>query len=126
MKKLNRLAIGAAVVMALSFSAGAFAETSYPDQFVVGPNIYHKIFENERLRVSEFTFKVGETSAMHTHQYDHFVYILEAGQLTLSYPDGKVSVVDGVVGQTMWLGKETHAAKNTGTKNFRALLVEVK
>src|SRR3989338_6215671 len=109
MKKLNRLAIGVTVVMALSFSAGTFAETSYPDQFAVGPNIYHKIFENERLRVSEITFKAGESSAMHTHQYDHMVYILDAGQLTLSYPDGKVSVVDGVVGQTMWLGKETHA-----------------
>ncbi|GEM_PF-1770625 len=126
MKKPLRVIIGLAVFTALAFRAGAFAEETYPDQFVAGPNIYHKIFENDKLRVSEIAFKPGEAIVTHTHAYDHLIYILEAGQLTLSYPDGKVSIVDGTVGQTMWIGKETHAAKNTGATNFRALVIELK
>ncbi len=126
MKKLSRVTIGLAVVAALAFGAGAFAQETYPDQFVAGPNIYHKIFDNDKLRVSEIAFKPGETIAMHTHAYDHLIYVLEAGQLTLNHPDGKATVMDGTVGQTVWSGKETHSAKNTGTTNFRALVIEVK
>ena len=126
MKKSLMAIIGLAVVAALAFGTGAFAEETYPDQFVAGPTIYHKIFENDKLRVSEIAFKPDEAIATHAHAYDHLIYILEAGQLTLSYPDGKASVVDGTVGQTMWVGKETHSAKNTGTANFRALIIELK
>jgi len=49
-----------------------------------------------------------------------------AGQLTLSYPDGKTSVVDGKVGQVMWIPAESHAAVNTGSTEFTALVVELK
>ena len=126
MKKLSIITIGLAVVAALAFGTGAFAEETYPDQFVAGPAIYHQIFENEKVRASEIAFKPGEAIAMHTHAYDHFVYVLEAGQLTLTHPDGKTAVVDGVVGQLMWIPKESHSAKNTGPTNFRALVVEPK
>ena len=110
------------------FSIGilpAFA-ADYPDQFVAGPTIYKQIFDNDRTRASEITFQVGEKIPMHTHAYDHLLYVLDAGQLTLSYPDGKTNVVDATVGQVMYIPKETHAAENTGTGVFRALVVEFK
>lgn len=118
--------MGWAVATALTFAPAAFAEEQYPDPFEVGPNIYHKILENERVRVSEIKFQPGEQIGMHAHAYDHFVYVLDPGQLTLSTPDGKTSVVDGTAGQIMWIPKETHAAQNTGSTPFRALVTEVK
>ena len=107
-------------------SGAALAAESYPDPLVAGPNIYTKQFENERVRVSEIKFKPGDSIPMHIHIYDHFVYVIEAGQLTLSYPDGKKNAVDATVGQIMWIPKETHAATNTGPTIFRALVVEIK
>ena len=107
-------------------STPLLAEENYPGPHEAGPTIYTKIFENERTRASEIKFEVGEQIPMHTHLYDHFVYVLEAGQLTLSHPDGKTSVVDGKLGQLMWIPKETHSAVNTGQTVFRALVVELK
>lgn len=123
--RLNSLIL-AVVLFALTVAPSfALAET-YPDQFEVGPNIYTKQFENEKVRVSEIKFNPGDEIGMHTHAYDHFVYILEAGKLELSYPDGAKKEVDGTVGQVMWMPKESHAAKNVGTTTLRALVVELK
>lgn len=108
------------------FGTTVFADESYPDQYEAGPNIYKKVFENDKLRVSEIKFNPGDEIPMHTHEYEHLVYIMEAGQLTLSYPDGKQSVIDGTVGQTMWIPQETHSAKNAGTTTMRALIIESK
>ena len=120
------IAFGSVLILTFALVSGIWAEETYPDQFGVGSNVYNKIFENERTRVSEITFQPGEQIGMHTHAYDHFVYVLEAGQLTLKHPDGTSSVVDGTVGQVMWIPKESHSAVNTGTTKFRALVVELK
>lgn len=115
-----------AVLAAVCLFAGNLHAETYPDPLAAGTKIYSKVFENEKLRVSEITFKPGDVMPMHTHAYDHLLYIIEAGQLTISQPDGKKTVVDATVGQTMWMGKETHTAVNTGKTPFRALIVEVK
>ena len=106
---------------------GAFAEeVKYPGPQEAAPNVYHQIFDNERVRVSEITFKPGDKAAMHTHPYDHSLYVLEAGTLTLSHPDGTSQVVNAEVGQVMFMKAETHEAVNTGTTQFRALVTELK
>lgn len=125
MKKMV-MGFGLMMVAMVALTVGAFAEETYPGPHEAGPNIYSKQFENDRVCVSEIKFNPGDKIAMHTHIYDHFVYVLEPGQLTLSYPDGKTSVVNGTAGQVLWIVKESHAAKNTGTTVFRALVVELK
>lgn len=124
--KKSFFAFGLALILISAFAGGAFTQETYPDQFEVGPNIYHQIFENEQVRVSEIKFNPGDQIGMHTHAYDHFIYVLEAGQLTLSHPDGTSSVVDGIVGQVMWIPQESHSAVNTGATTLRALVVELK
>jgi quercetin dioxygenase-like cupin family protein len=124
MKKQGFAVLAVLAVICL-FGGDLRAAETYPDPLAVG-KIYSKVFENDKLRVSEITFKPGDTMPMHTHAYDHMLYILEAGQLTISTPDGKKTVVDATVGQTMWMGKETHTATNTGKTQFKALIVEVK
>ena len=95
------------------------------DPLVVGPNIYKKVFENDRVRVSEITFKPGDSMPMHSHP-DHFVYVMTAGTIKLSYPDGTSKDFVGVPGQVVWIPAETHSGENTGGTEFRALVVEFK
>ncbi len=121
------IVLGLGIIWALGcLTSGAIAAETYPTPLEAGPTIYTQQFDNERVRVNEIKFNPGDSIPMHVHAYDHFVYVLEAGQLTLSYPDGKTNVVNGTVGQVMWIPKESHSAVNTGTTTFRALVVEIK
>lgn len=95
------------------------------DPVKVGPNIYTVKFENDRVRVSEIHFKPGDSIPMHEHS-DHFVYVLTAGTLQLSYPDGRASEFAGVPGQVAWIPAESHAAVNIGSSEFAAVVVELK
>lgn len=113
-------------VFCLFVSVSAFAADTYPGPHEAGPDIYRQLFENNEVRVSEIQFDPGDKIAMHHHTYGHSIYILEAGQLTLSYPNGKTVVMDAKKGEVLWMGVEDHAAVNTGKTVFRALITEVK
>ena len=95
------------------------------DPVKVGPNIYTVKFENDRVRVSEIRFKPVDSIPMHEHP-DHFLYVLTAGTLQLSYPDGRTLEFVGVPGQVAWIPAESHAAINTGSSEFAAVVVELK
>ena len=82
------------------------------DPLEVGPDIYKLVFENDRVRVMEVTFKPGAKIAMHSHP-DHFAYVLADGKLLLSYPDGTTKDLEGKAGNLFWINAETHAAENT-------------
>ena len=101
-------------------------EKIYPGPQEGAPNVYHQIFDNEKVRISEITFKPGEKAAMHTHAYPHAVYVLEGGTLTITKSDGTSTVVTGKPGDVFWMGPETHEAVNTGATVFRATVTEVK
>ena len=117
--------IAIALMGLLSVPAFA-AETAYPNPQEGAPNIYTQLLDNERVRVSEIKFNPGDKAPMHTHGFDHVVYVLEAGTLTLTYPDGTSKELSGTVGQTLWIPKETHEAVNTGSTVFRATVTELK
>lgn len=123
MRVVRRFMPGLVGIMMLSAAAMPVAVAQDPVE--VGPHIYTVVFENERVRVSEIQFKVGDQIAMHSHP-DHFVYVLEPGTLQLSYPDGRTSTFEGTPGQVVWINAESHAAVNAGTTPFRALVVELK
>lgn len=122
---MKTIAAIAVFSVAFAFAPLCAAET-YPDPLVAGPDVYKKVFENDRVRVSEITFQPGQEIPMHTHAYDHFVYVMEPGQLTIKSSDGTEKPTDLTAGQVLWMGPETHAAKNTGTTRVRALVSEIK
>ena len=95
------------------------------DPVKVGPTIYTKVFENEKVRISNIKFKPGDSIPMHIHP-DHVLYVLTPGKLVLSYPDGKSSDFEGKTGDVAWINAESHAAVNTGTTEFNAVVVELK
>jgi quercetin dioxygenase-like cupin family protein len=118
--------IGLIVGLVLLCSPAFAEEKVYPGPQEAAPNVYNQLLDNERVRVSEIKFNPGDKAPMHTHPYDHALYVLEGGTLTLTYPDGKSNVMTAKTGETMWLGKETHEAVNTGTTTFRATVTELK
>ncbi len=114
-------------VISFFVSMSAFAEEkTYPGPQEAAPNVYKQLFDNERVRVSEIKFNPGDKAGMHTHSLPHVVYILEGGELTLSYPDGKSAVAKAEAGQVLWFPAETHEAVNTGTTVVRGTVTELK
>src|ERR1041385_4985065 len=72
------------------------------DPLEVAPGMYSLLFQNDRVRVMQVVFKPGEKIAKHSHP-DHFVYVLEAGKLKISHPDGTFMDADLKVGQVLWI-----------------------
>jgi quercetin dioxygenase-like cupin family protein len=124
---MKRFAMFAAVTAVLC-SAPAFAAEAktYPGPQEGAPNVYKQIFDNDKVRVSEIKFEVGEKAAMHTHPWPHVVYILEGGELTISHPDGTSTVMTAKPGDVFWMGAETHEAVNTGKTVLRGTVTEIK
>lgn len=123
--------------LALVLSATAYAHcgmcgmddaknSSYPGPHEAAPNIYTKLFENDRVRVSEIKFAPGDKAPMHHHSFDHFVTVIEGGELTLTAPDGTSKVATAKAGDVIWMSPEDHEAVNTGTTIFRATVSELK
>jgi quercetin dioxygenase-like cupin family protein len=84
------------------------------------------IFENERVKVWEFTLAPGESISAHTHDHDYFFYPIEGSTL-------EVTRAGGVRTATLEAGKvyyrkrgDTHGARNVGPTRYHEVLVELK
>ena len=118
---------GFVLAVLLAFCAPAMAEEkTYPGPQEGAPNVYHQVFDNEKVRISEIKFGPGDKAAMHTHPYPHAVYIIDGGTLTITHPDGTSQEVTAKAGDVMWMGAETHEAVNTGTTTLRGTVTEIK
>ena len=110
-------------VVALIIGAAKLALAQ--DPLEVGPDIYKLLFENDRVRAMQVTFKPGDKIAMHSHP-DHTTCIVTGGTLRLSYPDGTTKELAGNPGDTFWIPAETHAAENIGTTEVKVVVIELK
>jgi hypothetical protein len=107
---------------------GAMTERTLGD---VGTKV---LFENERVKVWELALEPGESTDVHEHFNDYLLIQLEGDKIAGifeedthgEYPPGTVEgdVSYGNVFYTHKGGVET--AKNTGTKPYREILVELK
>lgn len=110
------------VLFSFVFVSSVFAAG---DPIQVAPTMYKLLFENDRVRQMEVTFKPGEKIGEHSHP-DHFVTVLDPGKIKISKPDGTSTEVNLTAAQVMWIPAETHWAENTGTTTFRLLVTELK
>jgi len=114
------------VFVGLAVSPAMAEEKTYPGPQEAAGNVYHQVFDNEKVRISEITFKPGDKAAMHTHSWPHAVYVIEPGTLTLTHPDGTSATVSAKAGEVLWMGPESHEAVNTGETTLRATVTEIK
>jgi quercetin dioxygenase-like cupin family protein len=95
------------------------------DPLKVGPKIYKKVLENDRVRMLEVTFAPGDSIGMHSHP-DHAVYAVTGGKLRVTTSDGKTQVAELKAGDPIWFPAVIHGAKNIGTTNLKLVVVELK
>lgn len=86
---------------------------------------YKVRFENDRVRVLEYTDKPGEK----THQHDHPAFVLYAVspfRRKLALPDGKVLMREFKAGDVMWSDAQTHIGENVGETPTHVIMIEMK
>jgi quercetin dioxygenase-like cupin family protein len=113
------------VVLFVAVSVFVAGTVSAQDPLTVGPNIYKKILENDRVRMLEVTFAPGDSIGMHSHP-DHAVYAITGGKLRVTTSDGQTQVADLKAGTPIWFPAVIHGAKNIGTTRLKLLVVELK
>jgi beta-alanine degradation protein BauB len=94
------------------------------DPLDVASNVYKLKMENDRVRVFDVTFKIGDKAVMHHHP-DHVVYVLEGGKMKLT-SEGKTDIYDLKDGDAMFLNAQSHEAENIGKSTLELLVVELK
>lgn len=94
------------------------------DPLEVAGNVYKLKMENDRVRVFNVTFKVGDKAIMHHHP-DHLVYVIKGGKLKLT-SEGKTNILDLADGDAVYLNAQSHEAENIGPSAVALLVVELK
>jgi quercetin dioxygenase-like cupin family protein len=85
------------------------------------------VFENDRVKVWEFTLAPGQAVETHTHQHPYFFYAIEGSTLEVTRAGGRVDKVTLEAGQVYYReGGDTHGARNIGGTRYHEVLVELK
>ena len=88
------------------------------------PNPYKILFENDRVRVLEYTDAPGDKTTPHEHP-DSVMYTLSSFRRRL-HSDGAHRDVDMPEGLTGWLPAQQHSGENIGDTATRVIFVELK
>ena len=92
----------------------------------VSPQFYTVRLENDRVRVLDYRLPAGQAETLHSH-HPGVAYIVSGATLRTINADG--TFAEGVLnaGDVHWRDKYiTHAVRNIGSTDLRALLVELK
>lgn len=98
--------------------------TANMDATVVAPDHYKLLGDTAGLRIIEINYKPGESSQLHSHP-EQAVYVIEGGTVEMTDANGKKDTMQFQPGMAGLFPGATHSARNIGTTNLKALLVEV-
>jgi beta-alanine degradation protein BauB len=94
------------------------------DPVETNPDHYRVVFENERVRVLEYTDKPGDRTTPHSHP-DSVMHTLSSFRRRL-YSGDSHRDVELAAGTTGWLPAQVHAGHNIGETPTHVLFVELK
>ena len=94
------------------------------DPVETNPDHYTVVFENDRVRVLEYTDRPGDRTTPHAHP-DSVMHTLSAFRRRL-YSGDQQRDVQMPVGMTGWLPAQQHSGENIGDTPTRVLFVELK
>jgi beta-alanine degradation protein BauB len=94
------------------------------DPVETNPDHYRVVFENERVRVLEYTDRPGDRTTPHSHP-DSVMHTLSSFRRRLYHGDSErdVELAEGTTG---WLPAQVHAGYNIGDTPTHVLFVELK
>jgi hypothetical protein len=104
------------------------SDANAQDPAKVMPRVYRVAFENDKLRVLEFTGRPGMGicgQGMHSHPA-HLTVVLSDWKGRATTPDGTARDRERKLGDVFWSEAETHKNENTGKTNSRVLIIELK
>jgi quercetin dioxygenase-like cupin family protein len=94
------------------------------DPVETNPDHYRVVFENDRVRVLEYTDRPGERTSPHVHP-DSVMHTLSSFRRRLHSSDAHRDV-EMPAGLTGWLPAQQHAGENIGDTPTHVLFVELK
>jgi beta-alanine degradation protein BauB len=94
------------------------------DPVVTNPAHYRVTFENDDVRVLEYTDQPGDRTTPHEHP-DSVMYTLSSFRRRL-YTRGDRRDVDISAGTTSWLPAQQHSGHNIGHTSTHVIFVELK
>ena len=94
------------------------------DPVATNPGLYSVLFENERVRVLEYSDEPGTISTPHHHP-DSVMVTLSAFQRRLSMGE-RTFDTEQPAGAARWLPAQEHFGENTGATRTHAIFVELK
>jgi beta-alanine degradation protein BauB len=94
------------------------------DPVATNPDHYRVVFENERVRVLEYTDRPGERTTPHGHP-DSVMVTLSAFRRRLHAGEAHRDV-DMPAGLSGWLPAQQHAGENIGDTPTHVIFVELK
>jgi hypothetical protein len=104
------------------------SEARAQDATRVMPRAYRIAFENDKLRVLDFTGRPGMGicgEGMHSHPA-HLTVVLTDWEGKASTPGSAPRDRARKAGDVFWSEAETHKVENTGKTNARVLIIELK
>lgn len=94
------------------------------DPVTTNPDFYRLVFENEHVRVLEYTDQPGEKTTPHAHPNSVMVTLSDfERRLTLGERSLDVALESG---KAVWLPAQHHYGENIGTSPTHSILVELK
>ncbi len=94
------------------------------DPVTTNPDHYKVVFENDRVRVLEYTDAPGDRTTPHEHP-DSVMYTLSSFRRRL-YANTDERDVEIAAGTTAWLPAQVHAGHNIGDTATHVMFVELK
>lgn len=120
--------IGRRQRVALMAAFGIAEQALAQDAARTNPRAFAVLFENERIRVLEYTSRPGLGvcgQGVHSHPA-HLNIAMSAIKARVTLPDGRVVVAENQAGDVFWEEAVTHSVENIGGSGARAYMVEFK
>lgn len=107
-----------------SVAGGTLSPMTDEDPVTTNPAHYRPLFENDLVRVLEYTDQPGESTTPHVHPNSVMV-TLSGFERRLTTPAGQRDVTLPAH-QAVWLPAQRHAGENTGRTATHTILIELK
>ena len=94
------------------------------DAFTLGGESVQKLKDTLGIRLFISTMKPGDTATLHSHP-DHTVYVLDGGEIAVTFKDGTRNIMKLQKGMGFVGGPFADAAKNTGKTTVKLLMTHI-
>jgi quercetin dioxygenase-like cupin family protein len=94
------------------------------DAFSLGGESIQKLADTLGIKMFIVTMKPGDSAKLHSHP-DHTVYVLEGGELAVTFKDGPRQIMKMQKGMGLVGGPFSDAARNTGKTTIKLLMTHI-